>query len=185
VTVTNGPRTIFLIRHGEKGVHPPPHGVTLEGQHDRHSLTPRGWQRAGALALLFAPQVGSLRPGILTPDELFAPDYSKEPEDKRTYQTIEPLGELIGQTTQQPYAVGEEEDLGALLSTSTSGVTLVCWEHNHLPAIVQAITPSKGELPTGWPDDRFDMIWAMTRGTDGVFEWSQAAQLLLDGDRPV
>ena len=36
------PRTIFIIRHGEKhGEPPPPHGVTVEGRTNDHSLRPR------------------------------------------------------------------------------------------------------------------------------------------------
>lgn len=52
-----------MIRHGEKPPDsPPPHGVDVDGEHDPHSLVPRGWQRAGALATLFAPRDAAGRP---------------------------------------------------------------------------------------------------------------------------
>ena len=180
-------RTIFLIRHGEKPPEsPPPHGVTLDGeQDDDHSLIARGWQRAGALAVLFAPRIGPLRRGILQPDELIAPDYGKLPKDERTHQTIEPLEKLLRLKTVRPYPVGREEKLGELLSTKPGGVTLVCWEHKHIPDIVRAIEPSTGSLPKAWPDDRFDLIWSMRRDESAVFRFEQIAQLLLAGDQPV
>ena len=49
------PRKLMLIRHGEKEPDsgPPPYGVNAEGRQDPHSLSPRGWQRAGALVSFF------------------------------------------------------------------------------------------------------------------------------------
>ncbi|MEY4015909.1 MAG: hypothetical protein RIS46_905, partial [Actinomycetota bacterium] len=45
----------MFIRHGEKpGEHGPPHGINHDGEHDPHSLSLRGWTRAGALAGLLA-----------------------------------------------------------------------------------------------------------------------------------
>ena len=50
---------IMIIRHAEK---PPdsggPFGVTAGGEKDAESLIIQGWQRAGALACLFAPRAG-------------------------------------------------------------------------------------------------------------------------------
>jgi len=138
-------RTIFLIRHGEKPAdEPPPFGVDADGKQNCHSLSTRGWQRAGAIVTLFAPRIGPLRRGILQPDELIAPDYGKLPKDERTHQTIEPLEKLLRLKTVRPYPVGREEKLGELLSTKPGGVTLVCWEHKHIPDIVRAIEPSTG-----------------------------------------
>ena len=51
----------MFIRHGEKpGENGPPHGINHDGEHDPHSLSVRGWTRAGALAGLLA---GSLAVG--------------------------------------------------------------------------------------------------------------------------
>jgi hypothetical protein len=177
----NAPRTIFVIRHGEKPEDLPLEPVDLQGDRSKRSLVPRGWQRAGALAVLFAPQVGPLRPGIFTPNELVAPDYGKGQKDERTHETIEPLEKLLGLKLERPYAVGEEEKLGKLLSEAETGVTLVCWEHTHAPAILAAISPASGPLPTAWPDDRYDLIWSMTRN-GSAFEFAEIGQRLLAGD---
>jgi len=49
------PETIMFVRHGEKpGEGTRPHGVDHHGEHDEHSLSVKGWTRAGALAGLFA-----------------------------------------------------------------------------------------------------------------------------------
>ncbi len=48
-----GPSVVMLVRHAEKPLGAgPPHGVTIDGTPDPESLTPRGWQRAGALVAL-------------------------------------------------------------------------------------------------------------------------------------
>jgi len=52
------PEVIYIIRHGEKPVKPPSSGVEFEGALNEHSLLPRGWQRSGALAVLFHPDFG-------------------------------------------------------------------------------------------------------------------------------
>jgi hypothetical protein len=47
---------ILLLRHAEKPDRSESGpGLTPEGQEDAQSLTLRGWQRAGALAVLLAP----------------------------------------------------------------------------------------------------------------------------------
>jgi len=65
---TAPPGIIYIIRHGEKPADPadvapgqspsppaPPFGIDVQGNQDLHSLLPRGWQRSGALAVLFDP----------------------------------------------------------------------------------------------------------------------------------
>jgi hypothetical protein len=64
------PAQIYVIRHGEKPADPPtptaapapPFGVDLNGSQSIHSLLPRGWQRSGALAVLFAPALDGATP---------------------------------------------------------------------------------------------------------------------------
>ena len=68
------PALIYVIRHGEKPADPPtptappspPFGVDINGNQSIHSLLPRGWQRSGALAVLFAPALGPPQAGLST-----------------------------------------------------------------------------------------------------------------------
>src|SRR4051812_46930038 len=105
--------TIYLIRHGEKPADtPPPHGVTAAGDHDEHSLSTSGWQRAGALVTLFAPLDKQFRPGFMSPARLVAPKYTdpKAPaENERTHQTIAPIMQATGQSVETPCKVGDED----------------------------------------------------------------------------
>src|SRR5262245_10870449 len=127
-----------MIRHGEKPPStPPPHGLTPEGnQDDKHSLTIRGWQRAGALMTLFAPVNGQFRQGFARPDRLVAPEYTDPntpAKDERTHETIDVIRQATGLTLITPCPVAEKRDklkkVGHSLTTYT-GVTLVCWEHH-------------------------------------------------------
>jgi hypothetical protein len=184
-------RTIFISRHGEKPAdppsQPPPFGVDVDGNQDAHSLLPLGWQRAGALATLFAPFGGALRGGILTPGQLISPDYgsSAKTAEHRTYQTIYPLSQLIGIDIENPYAEGSEAELGQSVAAASSGVTLICWEHTAIPTIANNILPIAAGtvIPQTWPGNRFDVVWSFTL-TPGVgsYEFSQVPQMLLAGD---
>lgn len=79
------PRLVYIIRHAEK-----PDGsdgavgVDVEGNPDPHSLVPRGWQRSGALGVLYTAGVD----GLVTPDHLICPDYGATTPVHRTYQTL-------------------------------------------------------------------------------------------------
>lgn len=178
------PRTIFIIRHGEKPPDsPPPHGVTVDGISDEHSLQPRGWQRAGALATLFAPQDGRLRAGLRTPTQLIAPAYAKAAPNERTHETMFPLKELLGLHVENPIAEGHEPELGKSAAEAHSGVTLICWEHKAIPVIAANICAPNTRIPGEWPDDRFDMVWSFTLDTaSGTYAFAQIPQMLLAGD---
>lgn len=176
-------RVIFVIRHGEKPpLLPPPSGVELDGTHDEHSLLPLGWQRAGALATLFAPYDGHLREGLAAPDELISPQYPKGIATHRTYETIYPLSQLVGVAIANPYPEGAEARLAQTLAAATKGVTLVCWEHHAIQKIAENIMPDT-TFPK-WPADRFDVVWSFVRVSSSPgYVFSQVPQMLLAGDR--
>src|SRR4051794_33031284 len=94
---------IMFIRHAEKpSTPPPPHGVSADGDHDNQSLMVQGWQRAGALATLFAPTQGGLQSPLLTAPQLIyaAGPTSGDPGDgsasERPLQTVTPLAAKLG-----------------------------------------------------------------------------------------
>lgn len=148
------PRLVYIIRHAEK-----PNGsdgsvgIDVEGDPDPHSLVPRGWQRSGALGVLFAAGVDAL----VTPDRLICPDYGATTPAHRTYQTLLGLAGLAGRSIESPFPEGSEGALAAAVS-AYSGVALICWEHHHIPDIAAGLRTNVAP-PSEWPGDRFDLIW--------------------------
>jgi broad specificity phosphatase PhoE len=193
------PQQIYVIRHGEKPASPPaqphghhapspepPFGVDVNGNTDEHSLLPRGWQRSGALATLFDPAVGPLRPGLRTPAGLYSPFYGKPDKTQahRTYQTIQALAGRLDLTIQSPVPEGREPVLVETVLASGTSVVLICWEHDHIPALAEAIpTADATVIPDSWPCHRFDVIWTFTLDpATGCYAFDQLPQRLLDGD---
>jgi hypothetical protein len=187
------PQQIYVIRHGEKPADPsptsapgPPFGVDVNGNQNAHSLLPRGWQRSGALAGLFDPAVGALQAGLRTPTVLYSPSYgnSGKTQDHRTYQTIQGLEGRLGLTIQSPVPEGQEPALAQSILVSGEEVVLICWEHDHIPALAQAIpTVDATTIPTKWPGERFDVIWTFALdAATGRYAFGQVPQQLLEGD---
>jgi hypothetical protein len=117
------PAKIMLIRHAEKPGDPlPSFGVKEDGTRSQHSIVVQGWQRAGALIAFFAaPTLAE----IAIPAYLYAAgeDISRS---RRAIETITPLAHRLGLTTDQTFAVGDEDRLAANL-LSRDGVVLVAW----------------------------------------------------------
>jgi len=51
-----------------------------------------------------------------------------------------------------------------------------------IPAIAEAFPGVTPTLPSGWPDDRFDVVWTFTRTADG-WHFAQLPELLPPDDR--
>jgi broad specificity phosphatase PhoE len=185
------PKKLMLIRHGEKQPEagPPPYGVNEEGEQDQHSLSARGWQRAGAIVPFFRlAWAHSIEP----PDAVYASkvgaavlmadghDISKS---LRPQQTVTPLVAAMSlqKGLQTPYAVGEEAQLAQAIGAIENGIVLVAWEHNHIPDIAKAFST---EAPTSWPDSRFDNVWVLTRSSENAYVFDEVPQSLLSDDLP-
>ncbi len=182
------PWQIGLIRHAEKpAVHAA--GIDVAGVASARCLTPRGWQRAGALAMLFAPVLGDPRAPLTRPDRLYAPKYENDDRtvNHRTYETILPLSERLGLRIESPHKEGHEARLARHILDSDGGTSLVCWEHTLLRAIASELPLSQGSaaVPAAWPGDRFDLVWLfdlVTPAPELGYAFSQLPQLLLAGD---
>ena len=190
------PALIYVIRHGEKPADPPtpkaapepPFGVDFNGNQSIRSLLPRGWQRSGALVVLFAPALGPLQAALHTPATLLSPDYGDpdKTQGHRTYQTIQGLSARLGVPINSAFAEGQESALASAVVADYTGVVLICWEHQHIPAIATALpTVSGTQVPATWPGDRFDVIWSFTLQPGAApteYAFSQIPQQLLAGD---
>ncbi len=155
---TGPPAQIYVIRHGEKPADPPtptaapapPFGVDFNGNQSIHALLPLGWQRSGALAVPFAPALGPLQAGLSTPSTLLSPDYGDpdKTQGHRTYQTIQGLSGRLGVPINSPVAEGQESALARAVVADYTSVVLICWEHQHIPAIATALpTVSGTQIP--------------------------------------
>lgn len=160
--VTTGPRTITIIRHGEKPNENdpagPPFGVDVDGVQNPLSLVPRGWQRAHALAAMLKGD--PVKAPFARPSVLYAPRFKSQEEERRTYQTLVPTASALGLTIQDPIGADHETDLASLALSDAGADVLICWEHNRIPDIVGPLASALGIAdipPVGrlWPDDDF------------------------------
>ncbi len=174
------PEKISFIRHAEKPM-PPVKGVDENGASDDESLTARGWQRAGALAVSFRSD-----PRLALPTAIFAPGTSPENPSKRALQTVAPLAAVLGLPIDSSQTKPEFQAMLAK-AMATPGVVLVSWEHKVLGASLAAAGLGadfavEGDIPAAWPDDRFDVVWLFERIAHDRYRFSQIPELLLSGD---
>lgn len=176
---------VMLIRHAEKPQGSSrPYGVTAEGEREKESLTVRGWQRAGALAHLFAPAHGRLQDHALArPQFLYASKPKRQNGSLRSVETITPLAEKLELKINSDHTRSE---IGEMLAEALArdGVVLICWQHEYLPEIANRILGDKATAPQDWPEDRYDMVWVLGRDNgSGRYGFKQVPQLLLTGDQ--
>lgn len=180
------PRRAFIVRHAEKpetavGVQ----GVTVSGLPSEHSLTPRGWQRGGALAVLFGDPALAAARGVDIPTRLFSPDYGEHTSNRRTTETLTALAEHLELPLEHPVPVDQSGDLAAAALAAGPAPVLVCWEHHRIPDIIAGLLGDTDKHHPGqWPDDRFDLIWVLTldhQRTPPTYTCKQVPQNLLAG----
>jgi hypothetical protein len=180
------PPLVMLIRHAEKPLGDgPPHGVTVDGTHDPESLTPRGWQRAGALVGLFAPDhAAGTRSRLPTPTHLVASRIGSGSTSQRPRETLLPLGERLGLAIDSRF---RKDELGALVGAigGLDQVVLVAWEHHLIPSLASLLLGDPSGVPPVWPDDRYDVVWVIEEtAPPGGRRLCEVPQMLLAGDQP-
>ena len=180
------PSLVMLLRHAEKPLGDgPPHGVTIDGALDPESLTPRGWQRAGALIGLFMPaRLDARGPNLPTPTHLFASQIGGS-SSQRPRETLLPLSERLGLVVDSSFPKKEVGELVRAVRT-IDGVVLIAWEHNLIPSIANMLAEDTSRVPQIWPDDRYDLVWVFrSTGQGGGMEFREVPQMLLAGDQPM
>jgi len=181
---------IMVIRHAEKP-DATTRGITESGEPSQQDLTVRGWQRAGALACLFAPMHGAVQdPRLARPEYLFASRASGAEggvagiptRSHRSEETIRPLAEKLRIPINVRYSKCQEEDL-VRAAMACGGVVLISWQHEAIRHIANAILGNQ-TAPQKWPVDRFDLIFVFSLDrTTGKYMFDQVPQCLLAGDR--
>lgn len=168
----------MFIRHAEK---PDKHqkGVTPAGEHDEHSLSVRGWTRAGALAALFADT--TTRTDIATPGRVIATAPSDSYRSKREHDTALPTAERLGIPV-EAQAIPEHYSHLVTGIEKLATPTLVVWHHGKIPDFVRAFPLANAhDVPDSWPEDRFDLVWVLHPSVH-AYEWREVNQGLLDKD---
>ncbi len=171
-------QTIMFIRHAEKP-EKAEKGVTPDGEHDEHSLSVRGWTRAGALAALFANTSG--RQHLVEPARVIATAPSHSYKSKREHDTALPTAERLNLKID---AIEVPDDYAPLVQElrNSPNPALIVWHHGTIPAFIASFPVTNfHDVPAHWPEDRFDAIWVLQ--PDGEqYTWHEVNQELLDGD---
>ena len=149
---------------------------------DDSSLTRVGWDRAHRLVDLFDPTDGPPRPGLARPTAIYAAGANDDGEGQRTRETVAPLADRLGIAVNTDFGKGDEEKLVEDVMAQP-GPTLICWQHGEIPAIADAFPGVTPTPPAEWPDDRFDVVWTLTRTADG-WHFAQLPELVLPDDQP-
>lgn len=168
-----GPKVIMVIRHAERpmrGVS----GVDPKGSPDKHSLVPRGWQRAGALAVYFTDPPKPL----MRPDHIFAASDARASDSKRPLLTVTPLAKKLGLAINSNFAKGQESDMVRAV-ISRKGSVVIAWQHEAIPKIA-ALIAGRGSYPK-WSASCYDMVWLFTRHHNR-YRFSIVPQRVLGGD---
>lgn len=170
--------TVMFIRHAEKP-DKDHKGVTPDGEHDEHSLSVRGWTRAGALAALFSENTS--RSGLTIPARIIATAPSHSYKSKREHDTALPTAQRLDLPIESTSIPDGYTELVADIRTADQP-TLVVWHHGSIPDFIAGFDVSNVDaIPRTWPEDRFDLVWVLSP-KDGSYIWGAVPQGLLKGD---
>jgi hypothetical protein len=127
---------------------------------------------------LFAPRHGEPKTSLARPAAIYAASHAGD-GSRRPIQTVTPLAEWLELPVHSKWGPGAEDELARDLAERTDPV-LVAWHHEAIPKLVKAL----GYIAVPeWPDDRFDVVWTLTR-VGAEWRFTQVPQLLLAGDLP-
>jgi hypothetical protein len=141
-------------------------------------LIVQGWQRAGALAVLFSKTGAPTRPHLAVPAAIFAT--KAHAKSQRPIETASATAAALGIATDASIKLGDEAKLAASAKAAKDPV-LIAWHHGAIPALANAILGDATTAPQHWPSDRFDMIWVFVN-KGGQWNFHQVPQLVLEGD---
>ena len=170
--------SILLIRHSEKPVEGGKDaGVDAIGKPDPRGLTPRGWQRAGALVRWIVPALEGVPAPIAPPTAIFAAKPSESSD--RPLLTVQPLAKLLGLEIDARFR-GEDAAQLVKAADAIDGVALVCWRHKYMADIARLLCPELHPVPE-WDESVFDRAWLFTP-VAGRWQLRELKQNLLSGD---
>ena len=118
-----------------------------------------------------------------TPQRVFATHPSHQAKSTREFDTAHPTASKLGLELNTDFNHGQEAELAAAL-VAESSPALVVWHHGSIPALMKHFgIANSHEIPNEWPEDRFDLLWVLTReSSTDLFTWQSVNQSLLHGD---
>jgi broad specificity phosphatase PhoE len=197
VSKSNGPKQVYIIRHGEKL------GDATNDRDGGPDLSIRGSARAAAIPSLFVPSPATLSccplaagvsgfqgsyvtvniqtntPRFQTPDFLFATQASSH--SNRPVETVTPLSAALNLSLDSKHADAEYGKVATDILTNSKyadKTVLVCWHHGNIPNLAGALGVPN---PPKWPGTAFDRVWQVTF-PGGAAMLDDLAQMLLYGD---
>jgi thiamine pyrophosphate-dependent acetolactate synthase large subunit-like protein len=96
------------------------------------------------------------------------------------WQHVGPLAAALDIPIDTTFSRGQEAEL-AQRAAEQAGPTLICWQHESIPAIGAAFAPASPTPPISWPDEVYDRVWVFTAGSGG-WRFDDVPQMLLPGD---
>jgi phosphohistidine phosphatase SixA len=160
--VVHGPHIVMIIRHAEK--------PEVSGD---PNLTPKGYERANALAKVIPDNFGK-------PDFLIATKKTKGSD--RPAETITPLSKAIAETIDTTYKADDVSTLAheVLSNPKYNGkIVLIAWHHGKIPDLAKALGVTNA--PEKWQPEVFDRVWKITFDK-GVATWQDLPEHALPGD---
>ncbi|CAK7199505.1 hypothetical protein SEUCBS139899_002185 [Sporothrix eucalyptigena] len=132
--------TLYMIRHGEK----PDSG---------NGLNAEGLERAQCLRTVFGAS-SSYNIGYI-----MAQQPKSDGKRQRPLDTVQPLATDLGLTVDTSCDRDDEDCVVKVVTGySGSGNILLCWEHDELTKIAEAL--GVDDAPS-YPDDSFNLIWTL------------------------
>ncbi len=159
LTAGSVPKTVYVIRHGEKP----------QDQGDRNLIL-QGWARAAMLAR----EAGQIFPDLAY---VFATAPAHGSPSCREIETVEPLAEATKIPCNFEFSEGREKALADEIFAGPiykDRVILICWHHSRIPALLQALGVTSHVAK---PDEgEFGSIWRLTYGGGNAPEMTEYSQ---------
>jgi hypothetical protein len=143
------PKTIYVIRHGEK-----------PDANDDHDLSKEGWARAAMLARV----ASEIFPGLAF---VFASKPVTKYPSRREIETVKPLCRTAGLALNCDFPEGAEKSLALSIlghpAAYGGSVILIAWHHSRIPVLIEKLGYARRiEKPQ---DTEFDGIWQLNYAT--------------------
>ncbi|MCW2246991.1 hypothetical protein M2352_002582 [Azospirillum fermentarium] len=161
-TPASTPKTVLLIRHGEK-----PDDDTDP------NLSAKGWARACAIT----DTLPALVPKGADPIAAVVAT-APSANSVRPIETVTPITLIRGLPFAHTIADDDVAAVPALLAQPPyAGATvLVCWHHGMLPKLALALGAPPADVPAKWEGDDFHTVWILTHHADGKVDFTVTRQ---------